>query len=216
MNRYIAPSILAADFNNLERDVSLINESNATWLHCDIMDGVYVPNISFGIPVVEALSKISEKPLDVHLMIVEPEKYVDRFCNVRPDFLTVHYEACKHLNRTVNHIKENGVKAGVSVNPHTPVELLTEIISEVDLVLIMSVNPGFGGQSFIKGSLRKIEKARTLITTSGSRALIQVDGGITTKNAGKIFAAGADILVAGTSVFHSSDPKKAIDDMLNS
>jgi ribulose-phosphate 3-epimerase len=214
MSRYIAPSILAADFNNLEKEIEKINNSNAGWIHCDIMDGVFVPNISIGFPVIESLTKIAKKPLDVHLMIVEPEKYIDSFCNLGIDILTIHEEACRHLHRAVHQIKENKVKAGVSLNPHTPVNVLTEIITDLDLVLIMSVNPGFGGQKLIENSYKKIEELRNMINKSGSKALIQVDGGVDLSNARKLFDAGVNILVAGTTVFHAENPASMVDSLL--
>jgi ribulose-phosphate 3-epimerase len=206
----IAPSLLAADFTNLEQDIEMVNASEADWLHLDIMDGVFVPNISFGLPVVRAVKKISQKPLDVHLMIIEPEKYLGAFRDAGADNLTVHLETCRHLHRTIEEIKELGMKAGVTLNPHTPVELLVEIITFIDLVLIMSVNPGFGGQKFIPTSMNKIRKTRSLIEKSGSPALIEVDGGIDLSNAAMLFEAGTDILVAGTTIFRSADPAGAI------
>jgi ribulose-phosphate 3-epimerase len=215
MDRYISPSILAADFNNLSKEVSIINGSKAGWLHCDVMDGIFVPNISFGFPIIESLKKISEKPLDVHLMIVEPEKYIKRFCSIGVDYLTIHAEASNHLHRAIGMIKENGAKAGISLNPHTPVECLSEIISDLDLVLIMSVNPGFGGQKFIENTYAKLDNLKKMITLSGSKALIQVDGGVDLTNARKLYEHGANILVAGTSVFRSTDPAKAISDLLS-
>jgi ribulose-phosphate 3-epimerase len=214
MARYISPSILAADFGNLEGEINLINRSNASWLHCDVMDGVFVPNISFGIPVVEMAGKVSKKPLDVHLMIVEPDKYIDRFCNLGIDILTIHLEACRHLNRAIAQIKEHGVKAGISLNPHTPIEGLSEIIADLDMILIMSVNPGFGGQNFIENTFHKIKAVKSLIQQTNSKALIQVDGGINFSNARKLFDHGADVLVAGTTIFHSEDPAKTIDELL--
>lgn len=214
MSRYIAPSILAADFNNLEKDIEKINNSNAGWIHCDIMDGVFVPNISIGIPVIESLTKITKIPLDVHLMIVEPEKYIESFCSLGIDILTIHVEACRHLHRAVHQIKENNVKAGVSLNPHTPVNVLSEIISDLDLVLIMSVNPGFGGQVLIENSYKKIEELRKIIDNSGSKALIQVDGGVDLSNARRLFDAGVNILVAGTTVFHAEDPASMVNSLL--
>lgn len=214
MSRYIAPSILAADFNNLEKEIEKINNSNAGWIHCDIMDGVFVPNISIGLPVIESLTKIAKKPLDVHLMIVKPEKYIDAFCKLGIDILTIHVEACRHLHRAVHQIKENNVKAGVSLNPHTPVNTLSEIITDLDLVLIMSVNPGFGGQVLIENSYKKIAELRKMIEDSGSKALIQVDGGVDLNNARRLFDAGVNILVAGTTVFHADNPASMIDSLL--
>jgi ribulose-phosphate 3-epimerase len=213
MSRTIAPSLLAADFSNLQRDIELINRSEAGFFHLDIMDGLFVPNISFGIPVVKAVKRIAQRPLDVHLMIVQPERYLERFREAGADWLTVHLETCPHLHRTVQEIKELGMKAGVALNPHTPVSALEEIIPFVDLVLIMSVNPGFGGQKFIETSYEKIEKTKTLILKSGSGAIIEVDGGIDLDNARRLFGAGADILVAGTTVFHSADPVVMIRDL---
>jgi ribulose-phosphate 3-epimerase len=214
MPRYVSPSILAADFGNLEKEISIINKSNAGWLHCDVMDGVFVPNISFGFPVVEMAGRVSTKPLDVHIMIVEPDKYIDRFCSIGIDILTLHLEACRHLNRAIAQIKEHGVKAGISLNPHTPVEGLSEVISEVDIILIMSVNPGFGGQTFIENTYHKVAAVKKMIEQAGSKALIQVDGGIEQSNARKLYDHGVDILVAGTTVFHSADPVKTIDALL--
>jgi ribulose-phosphate 3-epimerase len=214
MTRYVSPSILAADFGKLEKEITLINRSKAGWLHCDVMDGVFVPNISFGIPVVEMAGRVSSKPLDVHLMIVEPDKYIDRFCSLGIDILTIHLEACRHLNRAIAQIKEHGVKAGISLNPHTPVEGLSEIISNLDNILIMSVNPGFGGQNFIENTYNKVLAVRAMINQSNSKALIQVDGGIDFSNARKLFDHGVDILVTGTTVFHSDDPVKTVDSLL--
>jgi ribulose-phosphate 3-epimerase len=210
MSRFIAPSLLAADFTNLQRDIEMVNTSEADWFHLDIMDGVFVPNISFGLPVVKAVKKLARKPLDVHLMIVEPEKFLSKFFDAGANHLTVHIETCRHLHRTIEEIKELGMKAGVTLNPHTPVESLEEIITYVDIVLIMSVNPGFGGQKFINTSVDKIKKTRSLITQSGSKSLIEVDGGVDLNNAAMLFEAGVDILVVGTTVFHSADPKMTI------
>ena len=209
----IAPSLLAADFGHLEKEIEMVNKSEADWIHLDIMDGVFVPNISIGIPVVEAVSRLSTKELDVHLMIIQPERYIERFRSAGADILTVHAEASTHLHRTIEEIKNLGMKAGVTLNPHTPVQVLEEIITYVDMVLIMSVNPGFGGQKFIPSSLDKIRKLKQLITDSGSQALIEVDGGVDSGNAGQLFEAGVDILVAGTSVFRAPDPIKAIHDL---
>jgi ribulose-phosphate 3-epimerase len=213
MGRYIAPSLLAANFANLQNAVELVNESEAGFIHLDIMDGQFVPNISFGVPVIQAVKKIAKKPLDVHLMIVHPERYFEKFKQSGADWLTVHMEACIHLHRALQEIRELGMKAGVALNPHTPVSSLEEIITFADLVLIMSVNPGFGGQEFIETSYEKIRKTKKLIVSSGSGALIEVDGGIDVNNAGKLFEAGADILVAGTTVFHSRDVLKTIHEL---
>jgi len=210
MTRFIAPSILAADFANLGRDIEMVNASEADWFHLDIMDGVFVPNISFGLPVVNAVKKLAKKPLDVHLMIVEPEKYLSRFRDAGADILTVHIETCRHLHRTIEEIKELGMKAGVTLNPHTPAESLQEIISFVDMVLIMSVNPGFGGQQFIETAYDKIRRVESLIRESGTKAMIEVDGGVNLDNAAKLFASGVNILVVGTSVFQANDPRGMI------
>lgn len=215
MKRLIAPSILAADFNHLYDDIIMLNESEADWIHFDVMDGVFVPNISFGLPVIEHVYKIAKKPLDVHLMIVEPHKYIKDFKQAGAFILNVHYEACNHLNRTVNEIKEMGMKAGVTLNPHTSISLLGDIITDVDLVLIMSVNPGFGGQEFIENSYERIKKLKELIVKKNSNALIEVDGGVDTDNAGKLYEAGVDVLVAGTTIFDSPDPKQMIADLKN-
>jgi ribulose-phosphate 3-epimerase len=210
MPHLIAPSLLAADFANLQRDVEMINNSKADWLHLDIMDGVFVPNISFGMPVIEAVSAICKKPLDVHLMIVQPERYVDAFHKAGANLLNVHYEASTHLHRTIESIHAKGMKAGVTLNPHTPVSVLEEIISMLDLVLIMSVNPGFGGQKFIPNSLEKIIRLKELILRKNSSALIQVDGGVDNTNAATLVKAGVDVLVAGSYVFKAQNPTEAI------
>jgi ribulose-phosphate 3-epimerase len=215
MKRLIAPSILAADFNHLYDEISMINESEADWIHFDVMDGVFVPNISFGIPIIEHVHKIAKKPLDVHLMIVEPHKYIKDFKQAGASILNVHYEACNHLNGTVNKIKEMGMKAAVTVKPHTSINLLDDIITDVDMVLIMSVNPGFGGQEFIENSYDRIKRLKELIVRKNSNALIEVDGGIDMDNAGKLYEAGVDVLVAGTTIFDSPDPKKMISDLKN-
>lgn len=207
----IAPSVLSADFANLQRDIEMINLSNADWFHVDVMDGVFVPNISFGMPVIKALKKHAMKPLDVHLMIVDPDRYIKDFKEVGADILTVHYEACTHLHRTVQAIKAEGMKAGVSINPHTPVSVLEDIIANVDLVLIMSVNPGFGGQSFIERTYSKLKYLREIIAENNASCLVEVDGGVNQSNAQELVKAGADVLVAGNYVFGSSDPNAAID-----
>lgn len=210
MSVQIAPSILAADFANLQGEVEMLNGSEADWIHVDIMDGVFVPNISFGLPVTKAIHQHAKKPLDVHLMIVNPEQYLQAFVDAGAAVLTVHLEACTHLHRTVQAIKNLGIKAGVAINPHTSVELLSEVISDIDLVCIMSVNPGFGGQKFINNSLSKVSKLKNLILSRGAHALIEVDGGVSSENAGSLVEAGADILVAGSFVFSSADPKSTI------
>ncbi|MEO6833319.1 MAG: ribulose-phosphate 3-epimerase [Chitinophagaceae bacterium] len=206
----ISPSLLSADFLHLERDIKMINDSDAGWLHCDVMDGRFVPNISFGLPIIAAAKKASTLPLDVHLMIVEPEKYFEAFAKAGADHLIVHYEVSNHLHRSLQSIKALGMKAGVAINPHTPVRFLSEVIMEIDIVLIMSVNPGFGGQSFIPQSLKKIAELRQMIEATGATTLIEVDGGVTVENTPSIIAAGADALVAGNTVFSSSDPKNTI------
>ena len=209
----IAPSLLSADFGNLKKDVQMLNKSKADWIHLDIMDGVFVPNISFGIPVVQAISRMAEKPLDVHLMIVEPEKYFDAFAKAGADILTFHYEASTHIHRAVQQIKALGMKAGVVLNPHTPVNVLEDILGDLDLVLLMSVNPGFGGQKFIERTYEKIRKLRTMIDEQGLSTLIEVDGGVNTENAHLLFEAGANVLVAGNAVFKSDNPEATIHDL---
>ena len=210
MNKLIAPSLLSADFLHLSKDIDMVNRSQADWFHCDIMDGVFVPNISYGIPVVQAIKKEAQKPLDVHLMIVEPDRYFEKFKNAGADIITFHYEASTHIHRSVQMLKSLGVKAGVVLNPHTPVSLLEDILGDLDLVLLMSVNPGFGGQKFIEHTYSKIEKLHKMIEEQGLNTMIEVDGGVNTENAAKLFAAGADVLVAGNAVFKAEDPLAAI------
>ena len=210
MNPQIAPSILAADFANLQKEVEMLNASAADYIHVDIMDGVFVPNISFGIPVTEAIHRHATKPLDVHLMIVNPELYVEDFVKAGASIVTVHVEACTHLHRTLQEIKRLGVAAGVALNPHTPIELLTEVLEEVDLVCVMSVNPGFGGQKFIEHSYAKVANLKNLILKKGAKTQIEVDGGVSEQNAKRLVEAGADILVAGSFVFKAPDPIAAI------
>ncbi|MBK7133868.1 MAG: ribulose-phosphate 3-epimerase [Bacteroidales bacterium] len=210
MDHLVSPSLLAADFGNLQKDVLMVNQSQADWIHLDIMDGVFVPNISFGFPVIESVKRVAEKPLDVHLMIVDPDRYLTRFCEAGANVLTVQFEACPHLHRTVSEIRRLGMKAGVAVNPHTPVSLLKNILPSIDMVLIMTVNPGFGGQSFIPESYNKIAELRGMIDKGGYNVMIEVDGGIDTKNAARLIETGVNVLVAGNSVFSSKDPKGTI------
>ncbi|RXQ96838.1 ribulose-phosphate 3-epimerase [Ancylomarina salipaludis] len=213
MQTLISPSLLAADFMNLKADVEMVNKSEADWFHLDIMDGVFVPNISYGLPVVEQISKIATKPLDVHLMIVDPDRYIEAFKKAGSDILTVHYEACTHLHRTVQNIHSHGMKAGVSLNPHTPVSVLEDIIQDIDLVLLMSVNPGFGGQSFIENTYSKIEKLKALVAEKNTELIIEIDGGVNLETGKKLVEAGADALVAGSFVFNSENPTQTIADL---
>ncbi|ALJ05144.1 ribulose phosphate epimerase [Pseudalgibacter alginicilyticus] len=209
-SKLIAPSVLAADFANLQRDIDMINQSEADWFHIDIMDGVFVPNISFGMPVLQAISKHAKKTIDVHLMIVDPDRYIKTFAELGSDILTVHYEACTHLHRTLQAIKTEGMKAGVALNPHTNINVLEDTITDIDLVCIMSVNPGFGGQSFIENTYDKVKQLKTLITRKNATTQIEIDGGVTNKNAKALVEAGADVLVAGSYVFKSSNQTETI------
>lgn len=213
MSTLIAPSILAADFANLQRDCELVNDSAADWFHIDIMDGVFVPNISFGMPVLKAIGEHAKKPLDVHLMIVDPDRYISTFAALNAAVLTVHYEACTHLHRSIQSIKSHKMKAGVALNPHTPVHVLEDIIQDLDLVCLMSVNPGFGGQHFIPNTFEKIKALSALIEKKGATTQIEIDGGVTPENAADLVRAGANILVAGSAVFESPDPKKTIQEL---
>ena len=212
-NTLIAPSVLAADFGNLQRDIEMINKSEADWFHIDIMDGVFVPNISYGMPVLQAIAKHATKTIDVHLMIVDPDRYIKTFADLGANILSVHYEACTHLHRTLQAIKAEGMKAGVAINPHTSIDLLEDVINDIDLVCIMSVNPGFGGQSFIENTYSKVEKLKALITRKGAQTIIEIDGGVTNKNARQLAEAGADVLVAGSYVFGATDPIATVADL---
>ena len=213
MSLIIAPSILAADFSNLQKDIKMVNNSAADWFHIDVMDGVFVPNISFGMPVIKSIKKIAAKPLDIHLMIMEPDRYIKTFVEVGADILTVHYEACNHLHRSIEKIKSFGIKSGVAINPHTPVSVLKDIIKDIDLVCLMSVNPGFGGQSFITRTYEKIKKLTKIIDREKTDVLIQIDGGVNSKNSKKLIDLGANVLVAGNFVFSSENPKKTIESL---
>jgi len=210
MKKLIAPSILAADFGNLERDCKMINKSSADWFHIDIMDGVFVPNISFGMPVLASINNHAKKPLDVHLMIIDPDRYIKKFSDLNAEILTIHYEVCDHLHRSIQEIKINGMKAGVALNPHTPISVLDSIINDIDLVCLMSVNPGFGGQKFIKNTFKKIRDLKKLIDAKNSNTLIEVDGGVTDQNAKELIEVGANVLVAGSFVFKSNNPLDTI------
>lgn len=215
MKRLIAPSLLAADFTRLGEEIKMVNQSKADWIHCDVMDGNFVPNISFGLPIIEQIKKIAEKPLDVHLMISNPDHYLERFKNAGADILTVHYETCPHLHRTVGAIRELGMKAGVALNPHTPVQLLIDILNNVDLILLMTVNPGFGGQKFIPGSYKRLVTLRQMVNTLAPNALIEIDGGVNLDTGRQLFMAGADVLVTGNYVFSATDPIATIEALKN-
>ncbi|MCL6275127.1 ribulose-phosphate 3-epimerase [Muricauda sp. 2012CJ35-5] len=211
--KIVAPSLLAADFANLQRDIEMVNQSEAGWFHLDVMDGVFVPNISFGMPIIKAIALHAQKTLDVHLMIVDPDRYIKTFANLGANNLTVHYEACNHLHRTLQSIKSEGMLAGVALNPHTSVNLLEDTIQDIDLVCLMSVNPGFGGQSFIENTYQKVRDLKALIQKKNTKTLIEIDGGVNSGNAAKLIEAGADVLVAGSFVFKSDDPTATIQDL---
>lgn len=215
MSHKISPSLLSADFLNLQKDIEMLNNSEADWFHCDVMDGVFVPNISFGFPVLERIKEIAKKPLDVHLMIVQPDKFIQQVKDINAYMMTVHYEACTHLHRTVGAIHDAGMKAGVTLNPHTPVEFLDDILGDLDMVLIMSVNPGFGGQRFIERSLSKVSRLRRMIEERSLSTLIEVDGGVNLETGKRLLDAGADVLVAGNAVFSAPNPMQMIRDLKN-
>ncbi len=215
VKRLIAPSLLAADFTRLGDEIRMVNRSSADWIHCDVMDGHFVPNISFGLPVIEQIKKVAEKPLDVHLMISDPDRYLERFKAAGADILTVHYETCPHLHRTVGAIRELGMKAGVAINPHTPVQLLIDIMHDLDLILLMTVNPGFGGQRFIQGSYKRLATLRQMVNTLSPETLIEVDGGVNLDTGRQLFMTGADVLVAGNFVFSAADPTATIEALKN-